>query len=190
LINSRVLLLGTLIIVVLCLLDALLESDGTVYFFIFIPLITVGLIVAMVIAAVAKNLPVATSVLLTLTIYWLLSFVFLKNNFVIRNAARWSVGSHHYKAEVLRQPEAVGRELKHIEWDGWGFPGAGDTNVYLVFDPTDSLAAAAKNHVAGKYSGIPCAVPAVNRLESHWYAIMFYTDERWGKPQYDCGMTR
>jgi hypothetical protein len=28
----------------------------------------------------------------------------------------------------------------------------------------------------------------VNRLESQWYAVMFYTDERWGKPHYDCGM--
>jgi hypothetical protein len=77
-------------------------------------------------------------------------------------------------------------ELKHVEWDGWGFPGAGNTDVYLVFDPSDSLAAAAKKHQPGKFDGIPGRVPRVSCLESRWYAVLFYTDERWGKPNHDC----
>jgi hypothetical protein len=53
--------------------------------------------------------------------------------------------------------------------------------VYLAFDPTDSLAAAAKSHSPGKFSGMPCEVYRVLRLESHWYSVAFYTHEEWGR---------
>jgi len=74
---------------------------------------------------------------------------------------------------------AVG-ELKHIEWDGWGWGGQ-DTTVYLVYDPADSLAAAAKGQKPGKFNGIPCEVLRVRRLESYWYTVQFYTNEFWGR---------
>jgi len=70
--------------------------------------------------------------------------------------------------------------LKHIEWDGWGWGGQ-DTTVYLVFDPTNSLSAAAKVGQPGKFSGIPCEVFLVHRLESQWYTVQFYTNEFWGR---------
>jgi len=98
----------------------------------------------------------------------------------VRTAARWLVRSHHYKAQVLAQPASASGELKHIEWDGWGWAGQ-DTTLYLVFDPTDSLSAAAKNRSPGKFSGIPCEVFRVRRLESHWYTAQFYTNEFWGR---------
>jgi hypothetical protein len=56
-----------------------------------------------------------------------------------------------------------------------------DTTVYLVFDPTDSLSAAARIHMAGKFIGIPCEVWAVRRLDRQWYAAYFYTNEGWGQ---------
>src|SRR6202035_4018692 len=94
------------------------------------------------------------------------------------DTARWLARSRYYKSEVLAQPTAVG-ELKHIEWDGWG--GAGqDTTVYLVYDPTDSLVAAARDQKPGKFNGVPCEVFRVRRLESKWYTVQFYTDELWG----------
>jgi hypothetical protein len=95
------------------------------------------------------------------------------------DAARWLARSRNYKSEVLAQPTAVG-ELKHIEWDGWGWAGQ-DTTVYLVYDPTDSLAAAAKGQKPGKFSGIPCEVFRVRRLESYWYTAQFYTNEFWAR---------
>jgi hypothetical protein len=70
------------------------------------------------------------------------------------SAARRLVWAHCQKAEVLAQPSVTG-ELKHIEWDGWGCAGQ-DTTAYLVFDPTDSLSAAAREHRPGKFNGIPC----------------------------------
>jgi hypothetical protein len=96
----------------------------------------------------------------------------------IGSSARWLVRSHDYKAEVLAQPGSANRELKHVEWDGWGWAGQ-DTVVYVVFDPRDSLSQAAISHQPGKYDGIPCEVFLVRRLESHWYTVRFYTNSDW-----------
>ena len=89
----------------------------------------------------------------------------------------WSYG---YKKQVLAQPAPANGELKHIEWDGWGWAGQ-DTTVFLVFDPTESLAVAATSRQPGKFNGIPCEVFLVRRLEGHWYTVQNYTDQGWGE---------
>jgi hypothetical protein len=123
---------------------------------------------------------IAASLVITAVIAW--------QFYSIRSATKWLMWSQRYKREVLAQSGGTAGELKHIEWDGWGFPGAGDTTVYLVYDPTDSLSAAAKSNQPGKFVGIPCAVPLVSRLESGWYAVRFYTEESWGRRNgLDCG---
>lgn len=99
---------------------------------------------------------------------------------VVRASIRWLLWSRHYKAEVLAQPTLEGGGLKHIEWEATGFAGVANNTVYLVFDPTDSLSTAATTRSPGKYSGIPCEVVLVRRLESRWCSVLFYTDERWG----------
>lgn len=98
------------------------------------------------------------------------------NFYSIRTPIRWFLWSDTYKSEVM----GAKGELKHSEWDGWGFAGV-DTNVYLVFDPADSLAAAAEKNNPGKLQGLPCEVCLVKRLESHWYTVQFYTGEFWGQ---------
>src|SRR5665213_3424679 len=97
----------------------------------------------------------------------------------VRTTARWLIHSKAYKTEVFAVPNSKNGEFKHVEWDGWGFPGAGDTVAYLVFDPKDSLAAAAKSRSYGKFNGIPCEIFNVRRLENDWYAVYFYTDTDW-----------
>jgi hypothetical protein len=97
----------------------------------------------------------------------------------MRDAARWFVYGRAFKADLLTQADTAGGQLKHIEWEGWGFPGAGDTAVYVVFDPTDSLASASKTRKSGKFNGLPCDVYRVRRLENKWYAVQFYTDTDW-----------
>jgi hypothetical protein len=139
-------------------------------------------------AAITKKPRQSLSRLSMLIVFWIVSVALLRNYFEIRSASRWLLWSDRYKADVLAQADSANGELKHIDWDGWGFPGAGDTTVYLVFDPTDSLASAAKSHQPGNFNGIPCKVPLVGRLEGRWYAVIFYTDERWGKPKRDCGV--
>lgn len=97
-----------------------------------------------------------------------------------RMTARWLLWSRDYKSKVLSQPFSSNGELKHIEWDGWGWAGQ-DTTVYLVYDPTNSLSTAASNRQSGKFVGIPCEVPNISRLESQWYTVTFYTNQEWGR---------
>lgn len=95
-----------------------------------------------------------------------------------KTTARWFLWSRDYKSKVLSQQSSFNGELKHIEWDGWGWAGM-NTAVYLVFDPADSLSATAKSHLSGRLNGVPCEVFRVRRLESQWYTAQFYTGEDW-----------
>lgn len=97
----------------------------------------------------------------------------------LRGEARWLVESRKLKQQVLASGRGQVDELKSIDWDGWG-AFAQNTEVYLVFDPADSLAEAARKHQAGKFAGIPCEVQDVRRLEDHWYSVVFYTSQTWG----------
>jgi len=99
-------------------------------------------------------------------------------NFQIRTFTRWSLWSGRYKNKVLAQPASVKGELKHIEWESWGWGGQ-DFSVFLLFDPTDSLSGPAKNLQSGKLNGIPCEVSSVRRMDSHWYIVLFdqYVDQ-------------
>jgi hypothetical protein len=121
--------------------------------------------------------------LATLAVLWVIptSLVFYERSrpYEIRDTARWLVLSHHYKQIVLAQPQSASGGLKHIEWDATGFVGVANNTNYLVFDPADTLSTATKRHRPGKFTGIPCEVRYVRRLESHWYAVFFYTDENW-----------
>jgi hypothetical protein len=185
--NWRLLLYAAGATVVICVLDALAESDGLVYL-LAAAVVSLLSLALLLVAAIATKFRICITALSMLLVFWIVSFGMARNHHSIRNAARWSLWSHRYKAEIRAQPETVNGELKHVEWDGWGFAGA-ETNVYLVFDPTDSLSGAAKSHHPGKFNGIPCPVPLVSRLESRWYAVVFYTDESWGREHFDCGIT-
>lgn len=113
--------------------------------------------------------------------YFAVTAVFFMGYGQLRPVLRWTLWSPRYKSELLEQAAPANGQLKHVEWErsGWGPVGA--TIVYLVFGPTDSLSEAAKSHRPGRFSGIPCEVPRVQRLESHWYAVTFYTEESWGE---------
>ena len=89
---------------------------------------------------------------------------------------RWLVSAANYKQEVLKQPTPTNGQLRHIEWDGWGFPGAGDTTVYLVYDPSDLLSGWRSD---ARVAGLPCEVSSIKRLQPTWYAVVFYTDSDW-----------
>ena len=109
----------------------------------------------------------------TLLSYWLISGLILKHFSEVRDASRWLFQAKIYKASVLALPVSPNGDFKHVEWEGWGFAGAGDTTVYLVVDPSDSLFEPAKNHLTGKFAGVSCAVYRIHRLEKHWYTVAF-----------------
>jgi len=108
-----------------------------------------------------------------------LAWLHFRSSDDLRTTTRWLTHSQAYKEQVLTQSTPADGYLKHEEWDGWGGVGAGDTTVYLVSDPNDRLAAAAKAHLSGKFDGIPCPVVRVHRLEKSWYTVLFYTDTAW-----------
>lgn len=146
-----------------------------------IVLVAIGIFVLLLVSAIRKKPRQRLAPLLMLVTYAAVTGVLLINHGEIRPSLRWVLWSHRYKAELLRLRDAPKRELKHVEWDVSGWGPVGPTFTYLVFDPTDSLRAAAKSHQPGTFSGIPCEVPRVQRLESHWYAVRFYTEESWGE---------
>jgi len=158
------------------------------YIFLIAPIICLICLVLLVVSAVRKRPRQCLSTLLTLIVFLAVSAAILKNEDTIRASFRWLAWSRQFKAKLLGEPAPGNGELRHMEWEATGFAGVANVNIYLVFDPTDSLAVAAKSHSPGKFSGIPCEVPRVSRLESRWYAVLFYTDERWGKPKSDCGI--
>lgn len=145
------------------------------YLFVAVPIIS---LVLLVVAIRRKGLR-GLAVFSMLIAYSATSWGLLTNSRKLHDASRWLLWSKDYKAQVLAQPDSANGSLKHIEWDGWGFPGAGNTVVYLVFDPNDSLSAAAKSRSPGKFSGIPCEVYRVRRLENHYYSVLFYTNTDW-----------
>jgi hypothetical protein len=155
------------------------DLGGIAYLFIGVPVISVlaGIIV-FIIALREKRTP-SFPVILSFPLYWIVSWLLFANLHALRDHTRWLLESARYKSAVLAQPDPGNGLFRHVEWDGWGWAGM-DTNVYLVFDPSDSLAAAARSHSAGKFRGIPCEVPRVRWLERSWYSVEFYRSS-------DCG---
>lgn len=117
----------------------------------------------------------------TLLSYWLISGSILRHFSEVRDASRWLFQAKAYKTSVLALPAPPNGDFRHVEWEGWGFAGTGDTTVYLVVDPSDSLSEPAKNHLSGRFAGVSCAVYRIHRLEKHWYTVAFYTDTSWGQ---------
>jgi cell division protein FtsW (lipid II flippase) len=145
------------------------------YIFVAAPAIS---FIFLVVATRKKQLP-GLSVLSMLVAYWAISLGLFLSSRELHTTTLWLLWSKDYKAKVLAQPDQANGTLKHIEWDGRGFPGAGYTVVYLVFDPNDSLLTPARNNAPGKFSGIPCGVYRVRRLERYYYSALFYTDTDW-----------
>jgi hypothetical protein len=145
------------------------------------PLVCIALLVVLIVAIFRKRKRLQASAALALVAVLATSFAVLKLQEPIRESLRWLFWSNRFKAELQRAPSARPGELRHIVWETTGFAGIADDTIYLVFDPSDALASAARSGSAGKYAGIPCEVLKVRRLEKRWYSVQFYTDEAWGE---------
>lgn len=151
------------------------------------PIVCLVLFVTLIIAAIRKRRHQCVSLVLTMISFLAVSGVLGMNRTALRDSLRWQLWSHRFKAELLAQPAPRNGELRHMEWEATGFAGVANNTVYLVHDPANSLSAAAKSHVPGNFSGLPCEVVSVRRLESEWYSVHFYTDEAWGERNHlDC----
>jgi hypothetical protein len=148
------------------------------YLLLSVPIISILLMLFLIFAVVRKNWRPAVAIFVVCVVYVAVSWITFRNSFDLRTTARWLLSSRDYKARLSAGPDSADGLLKHMEWDGWGFAGI-DTVAYLVFDPNDLLSTAANSHAPGKYSGIPCQVQRVRRMESHYYVVLFYTDQEW-----------
>ncbi len=166
-----------LIVVFVPLIITSSDLSGLLYFLLAVPSVSIVL----GIWAFQRKGRGRLSVIAALLSYWLISGLIFRHFSEVRDASRWLFQAKTYKASVLALPAPPNGDFRHVEWEGWGFAGAGDTTVYLVVDPTDSLSEPAKNHLSGKFIGISCPVYRVHRLEKHWYTVAFYTDTAWGQ---------
>lgn len=179
-------LLGSVVIGLLVFTAiATCQADTSLFLnvFVFAPALLVVSIGSLIYAVIRRRH--LRAVLATSLVLWAIAACFFLYNrehpFAIRETARWLIWSHEYKQQVLAQPSSANGDLKHIEWDASGFAGVANNTTYLVFDPADTLSAAARNNQAAKFNGVPCEVRAIRRLENHWYAVLFYTDQTWGE---------
>jgi hypothetical protein len=118
---------------------------------------------------------IAILLMLSFGLAWLIGRDFLE----ARTIARWMRYSTTYKARTFAHAVTPGGYLKHSEWDGWGFPGAGNTVMYVVFDANDTLSAQVHGKTSGPFTGIPCPVADIKRMEDQWYIVLFYTGSDW-----------
>ena len=96
---------------------------------------------------------------------------------LLRSEIRWWSFRPAWKQRVLAQSETPG-QLKHLDWDGWGWAGS-DTEVYLVYDPTDQLKNASSTPSGMHAHGLACDVWQIRRLEPYWYDVVFFTNTNW-----------
>jgi hypothetical protein len=179
---SLFVVLGAGVTLVLLMTHGIDRLAGQLLFFRFIaPGVFFICLLWMLVASIRKRTRQCISVLLALVGFAAVSGALQRNEQPLRPSLRWFLWSRQYKAEVLAQPDPANQEFKHLIWDTWGggFVETGFNITYLVLDPNDSLADAAKSQVPGRFAGIPCEVPDIVRLEKQWYAVRFYADENW-----------
>ena len=115
-----------------------------------------------------------------LVIYCFFAWILSNNSEQIRSHLRWLFDSRDYKAKLLSQPTPSNGELRHIAWERYGWVTI-NTDIDLVYDPEDTLLDQTRAHGEGKFTGIPCPVYQIHRLEPHWFTIRFYTDTTWNQ---------
>ena len=161
-----------------------MDAVFSVGIIVFLPVFSISLllIVWLIAEVISGNhhdaVPILKSLAISIGFPMLLFFYERQHPLALHEAVEWLSSSREDKTEVLAEKVSATGEFKHILWDSSG-PSFATTTIYLVFDPSDSLAGAAKSHESGKFAGLPCKVYEVRRLESRWYATVFYLGEDW-----------
>jgi hypothetical protein len=171
--------------VLVMLLSFVYASDPVLdYLFFLVPTVCLAILALLLVVVFSKRTRRNLSMLLAAVMFLLVAGAMLKTQEVVRPSLRWRLWSRRMKAQVLAQPSAPNEQLKHMEWDGWGWGPVGDWTAYIVYDPTDSLSVSAKD---GRWAsnkrlkGIPCEVDSVRRLEAHWYSVVLGMNEWWDR---------
>ncbi len=138
-----------------------------------------GLVLTAAILIFTKSRRNATTLVGVAAVLVLISITLSRYDYTLRTSYRWTFHSDMYKQQLIAQHGLAPGGITYMDWDGWGFAGVGDTEVYLVHDPSDNL----KNAVHAKYGikaeALPCEVGQIRRLEKDWYSVVFFTNEIW-----------
>jgi len=181
--------LGAATALIASLLAVLLTSDiGTLLYLIAVAFLGIGFVGLSLGVGLRKGRHMSIRAVVVFVAFLAVTAVVVLNQSHFRPQLFWLAWSHRYKSEVLATSARSNGEFKHIEWDGdgWGSGATGDWMSYVVFDPSDSLSAATKSDVPEKYSGIPCTVIRVRRLEKQWYSVVLDMNQFWDKMHPAC----
>jgi hypothetical protein len=183
--------LGGVVALITSLLAILFSSDlGTFMYLIALALFGTGLVgLWLGVEFLRKGRQMSVRAVMVFAAFLAVTAVIVLNQAHVRPRLHWLVWSQLYKSEVLASTARPDGEFKHVEWDGdgWGSGATGDWMSYVVFDPSDSLSEATKKNVPAQYSGIPCTVIRIRRLEKHWYSVVLDMNEFWDKMHPTCG---
>ena len=109
------------------------------------PVVIFILLVTAVVFAIRRRSRLSLSVLSMLVVYCAVTAGLFIKSYDLRTVERWFLysGKNTQKADVLAQPgSGDGEKSNTSSGYGWGF-GGDDTEVYLVFDPGDTLSVVA-----------------------------------------------
>ena len=151
----------------------LLDADEAWFAFAAVAVVIALLLLILVIAW--RNRPGIAILAVFIAASWLL---ITSNTTGLRERMRWIVYGTQAKSAVLALPNPPRGQLRHAEWDAWGFAGM-DTSIYLVFDPANALQAASTHPAPIIAPALPCAVSSIEQLEPSWYSVQFYTSKHW-----------
>jgi hypothetical protein len=185
-VNSVPVIISAAIALIVSLAAIVSTGDiGTLLYLIGVPI--VGILALSLAFALRGRSSATHRVVSVFGTYLIVTLGVVVSQYQIRPHLLWLVWSNRYKSDVLANAAVANGELKHTEWDGdgWGSGATGDWIGYLVFDPADSLSAAAKN-VPTEYQGIPCKVILVRRLEKHWYSVVLDMNQFWDRMHPHC----
>lgn len=169
--------IGTAAAILLLLSVCLLPDDLTPYYlFLVVPCLATSAAVLLPLLAFRRTRRFSAGLLLAAAVFLCVSAVGLRFQRTLRPELRWALFSHKFKKEVLSQPVERSDELRHVEWDAWGWGPVGDFTAYVVFDPDDSLQS--KAHLTN-IRGIPGDVLDVDRLGPRWYSVTLLGDDPW-----------
>ncbi len=174
---------------VLCLLTAVSSSDGILYLVVVVPIISLLSLSILVAAAIHKDPRLCLSILSALGIYWAISAGLVTDMYSARVRGLPPDGwyGRSLQDSVLAQPDANGAYLKHIEWDGWASRER-ETRHSIWFLTLQIRSQRWPRGISpGSLTEFPARFLSCVVSSSHWYAVLFYTDEGWGKSKSDCG---
>src|ERR1017187_8338163 len=113
----------SLIIGILILISGAFDLGELGYVFLGVPFITLVVAICVFVVARRTRRTPSLAIFLILPVYWAITWILFAERVDVRETVRWALDAKEYKAEMLKRPDPPSGELRHMEWDGWGWAG-------------------------------------------------------------------